>query len=168
MEFLKPYECGICKQIFLTPHELISHFEVFHSNRGHFSFFSNSVSAATTNFRYNPNINRNLRIISDPVIPTRNHFDGYLDGRERFHKGLPPSSAAIPTQKNSLFAAKEVEADESLSYNIIGRYLYAAASLPARETNSGQHCDRVQRSQLEFHRLVIKTVKLSSPIKLIK
>ncbi|KAL1188811.1 hypothetical protein V5N11_021973 [Cardamine amara subsp. amara] len=113
MGFLKPQKCVICKQIFLTQHELISHFEAFHSNRRHFSTISTYPSAATTTFHHYPNLNQNLRILPDPIFPLKNNFDvnyhggSYLDGQGRFHKGLPPSQAIIPAKENHFLQPKK-------------------------------------------------------------
>ncbi|KAL1204411.1 hypothetical protein V5N11_034665 [Cardamine amara subsp. amara] len=108
MGFSKPHKCAICKEIFLTPQDLISHFETFHSNCRHFPTFS-SVAAATTTTHHNPNPNRNL----NPAFPVRNNFKftyyrrGYFDGQGRFHKGFPPSPATASAKENHFLQPKK-------------------------------------------------------------
>lgn len=102
MGFSITHECAICKEIFLTPHDLFTHFEAFHSNRCHFPTFSTSAAATTTTFHHYPNPNRNL----NHALPAKNNFDfnyyhrGYLDGQGRLHKEFLPSPATTLAKEN--------------------------------------------------------------------
>lgn len=107
IRYSKPQECSVCHRIFLTPQDLISHFNSFHSNNHHFSTFSSSAAATPTTFRHYPNLNRN----PIPIFPARNRFDlnyyrrGYIDSQGRFHKGFPP--AMSPAKKSNFLFGQQ-------------------------------------------------------------
>ncbi|KAG2260357.1 hypothetical protein Bca52824_079651 [Brassica carinata] len=106
-QFQTPQECSLCKRIFLTPHDLISHTNTtVHSNH-HYSTFSSSAAAPLTTFRHHPNFNRN----PNPAFPARNHFylncyrSGHVDEEGRLLQGSPAMTPAINT--NVLFGQQE-------------------------------------------------------------
>ncbi|KAL0724026.1 hypothetical protein Bca4012_038625 [Brassica carinata] len=96
-----PLECSLCNRIFLTPHDLISHTNTFHSNHR----FSSSAAAAPppTTFRHYPNLNRN----PNPALQAGNNYycRGYVYEQGRFHKGVPAITPANKT--NFLFGQQE-------------------------------------------------------------
>ncbi|KAG2260358.1 hypothetical protein Bca52824_079652 [Brassica carinata] len=110
-----PQECSLCKRIFLTPHDLISHTNTVHSNH-HYSTFSPSAAAAPApapatfrpaTFHHHPNLNRD----PNPAFPARNPFDlncyrsGHVDEQGRLLQG---SRAMTPTRNtNVLFGQQE-------------------------------------------------------------
>ncbi|ESQ36480.1 hypothetical protein EUTSA_v10009393mg [Eutrema salsugineum] len=109
MRSSKPQQCSLCNRIFLTPLDLISHLNTFHSNH-HFSTFSSSAAAAPapTTFRHYPKLNRN----PNHAFPARNRFDlnyyrsGFIDEQGRFHKGFP---AVNPARKSNFMFGQEEE-----------------------------------------------------------
>lgn len=87
MEISKTQQCVICKEIFVTSHDLISHFETFHSNHRRFE------ASGTTTFHQSPNPN----IYLNHALPTGR---GYLDSQGRFQKGFFPSPTKTPAKEN--------------------------------------------------------------------
>ncbi|KAJ4895270.1 C2H2-like zinc finger protein [Raphanus sativus] len=89
-------ECSLCKRIFLTLQDLISHINTFHSNH-HLSTFSSSAAAAPTAFHQYPNLNRS----PNPAFPARNCFDSknyridHADEQGRFLKGSPARNTNV-------------------------------------------------------------------------
>ncbi|CAH8368146.1 unnamed protein product [Eruca vesicaria subsp. sativa] len=87
----KPQQCSLCKRIFPTTQDLISHTSSVHSHHLHHFTFSPSAPAAPTTFCHYPNPNRN----PSPAFPARNRFDfncyrsGQVDEQNRFFQVSP-------------------------------------------------------------------------------
>ncbi|CAG7900269.1 unnamed protein product [Brassica rapa] len=103
MHVSKPQKCSLCNRIFLTPQDLISHCNTFHSNH-HFPTFSSSAAAAPTIFRHHyPNPNH--------AMSGRNGFylnyyrSGHIDEQGMFLKGCPANTPA--NNSNFLFGQQE-------------------------------------------------------------
>ncbi|CAH8300716.1 unnamed protein product [Eruca vesicaria subsp. sativa] len=88
MHVSNPQECSLCKQIFFTPQDLISHYNTFHSNYH-----------VPTTFRHHYPY-PNCRGAPYPALPGMNRFDlnyhrsGRIDEQRRFCKGFPANTPA--------------------------------------------------------------------------
>ncbi|KAF8045124.1 hypothetical protein N665_5567s0002 [Sinapis alba] len=93
MRVSNPQECSLCKRIFITPQELISHTNTFHSNH-HYSTFSSSAAAAPATLCPCPSLNRN----PNPAFPGRSRFDyrsGHVDEQGRLLKVSPARNTNV-------------------------------------------------------------------------
>ncbi|CAH8368182.1 unnamed protein product [Eruca vesicaria subsp. sativa] len=103
----KPQQCSLCKRIFPTTQDLISHTSSVHSHHLHHFNFSPSAAAAPTTFCHYPNPNRN----PSPAFPARNRFDfncyrsGQVEEQKRFFQGSPAITPA--TNTNGMFGQQE-------------------------------------------------------------
>lgn len=104
------HECSLCKRIFLTPQDQISHSNTFHSNH-HFFTFSSSTAAAPTTFRHYRNHNHAL---SGRSRFNLNYYRSghHIDEQGRFHKRFPANTPA----NNSNFLSRQQEKPKLINF----------------------------------------------------